>query len=104
MVNSCYDARDSKIFLLDTATGKIVTKQMMPPRKVMSAGCRRAGVSLLLRPLTNNVYCLQRATASAFASAQGTSYTFAIGTDCGEIHIYTADPFSGLVAGNKVRQ
>ena len=45
---------------------------------------------------------LQRATASAFASAQGSSYTFALGTQDGEIHIFTLDPFSGLAAGNKV--
>ena len=32
----------------------------------------------------------------------GTSYTFAVGTVDGDIHIFSMDPFSGLCAGDKV--
>lgn len=41
-------------------------------------------------------------TASAFAPSTGPSYTFAIATQGDELHIFTLDPFNGMVSGTKV--
>lgn len=144
--------------MLDTATGKIVTKQVLPPKQVRCrmlnhyfrlccSFCHGRGLHAIKRPwpaehpcftlgqmcgrsfrclsplvllpthypcparfltllplLSTPVGCgLQVVSASAFAPSTGPSYTFAIATQGGDLHIFTLDPFNGMVSGTKVR-
>lgn len=68
--------KDSKVFVLDTSTGKIVSRQVLPPR--------------------------QRATACTFGPTQGSAYTFAAATQTGEVFIWSLDPFSGVTSAKSI--
>lgn len=70
-----YGCRDQKLFVLDTATNKIVTKAVMEFRK--------------------------RVTASAWAPPKGNVYEFATATDS-EVTLWNLDPYTGMLSQRKV--
>uniref|UniRef100_A0A7R9VRB2 Anaphase-promoting complex subunit 4 WD40 domain-containing protein n=1 Tax=Chlamydomonas euryale TaxID=1486919 RepID=A0A7R9VRB2_9CHLO len=70
--------KDQKLFVLDAATGKIVTKQPLPyvPGK--------------------------RVTCAAWGVTQGVAYSFAVGTSDGDVLLYSLQPVQGMAGCVKV--
>ncbi|KAG1653857.1 hypothetical protein FOA52_007561 [Chlamydomonas sp. UWO 241] len=70
--------KDQKLFVLDSSTGKIVTRQ----------------------PIT--YVPGKRMTAAAWAPVQGTSYSFALANCDGDVYLYSVEPFNGMAGCVKV--
>ena len=87
--------RDCKIFVLDTATRKIVTKQSLPARKVLKSRAQRA--SLVLSIISFSWAC-RGPVPPPLPPCTGPHTPLRWGLST----VTSMDPFSGLCAGDKV--